>query len=73
MFEYEFWDLLARIQVPAFSTQTLYTDQVWCTGTNANMQMCKIRHGANPEKHGVSDSARLSQLQVIHKLCVLSQ
>lgn len=73
MFEYEFWHSLALIQVPAFSTQTLYTDQVWCTGTNANMQMCKFRHGANPEKHGVSDSARLSQLQVIHKLCVLSQ
>lgn len=35
--------------------------------------MCKFTHGANPEKHGVSDSARLSQLQVIHKLCVLSQ
>lgn len=28
---------------------------------------------ANPQKHGVSDSARLSWLQDIHKPCVLSQ
>lgn len=34
--------------------------------------MCKLMR-ANPEKHGVSDSACLSQLQVIHKPCVLSQ
>lgn len=57
----------------AFSTQTEYTVLFWCMGTNANIQMCKFTHGANPEKHGVSDSARLSQLQVIHKPCVLSQ
>lgn len=44
-----------------------------CYGTNTNIQMCKFMHGANPQKHGVSDSACLSQLQVIHKPCVLSQ
>lgn len=51
----------------------MYTDLFWCMGTNANIQMCKSTHGASPEKHGVSDSERLSQLRVIHKLCVLSQ
>lgn len=73
VFECEFGLLLAQIQVPAFSTQTEYTDLFWCMGTNTNIQMCKFTHGADPEKHGVSDSAHLSQLQVIHKLCALSQ
>lgn len=36
------------------------------------IQMCKLMR-ANPQKHGVSDSACLSQLQVIHKPRVLSQ
>lgn len=63
----EFGPLLAR------STQTGCWDLLWFMGTNANIQMCKFMHGANPQKHGVSDSACLSQLQVIHKPCVLSQ
>lgn len=67
------WRMLAQMQVPAFSTQTGYTDLFWCMDTNANIQMCKFPRAANPGKHGVSDSARLSQLQVIHKPCVRSQ
>lgn len=54
-----------------YTTQTFANDLAFA-GTYANIQMCKLMR-ANPQQHCVSESARLSQLQVIHKPCALSQ
>lgn len=49
-----------------------FADELSCIDACVSFQMCKLVR-ANPPKHGVSDSACLSQLQVIHNPCVLRQ